>query len=496
MKVVVVAAALAAAGTAFATEPPTTTPIHHVVVIFQENVSFDHYFGTYPRTKNPPGEPSFTALPNTPSVNGLTSALLHHNPNLANPYRLDHSQALTCDQTHAYTAEQRAYNAGMMNRFVQVNRKKDKRQHCSPTTVMGYFDGNTVTALWNYAQHFAMSDNFYGTAFGPSTPGALNLVSGNTRLGARTPVTGVTAAGAVIGDHDPEFDDCSHGHPMEVEGRNIGDLLNAKGVTWGWFEGGFQPTSHKDGKPVCGSRHKNIGGDSIRDYIPHHEPFQYYRSTANPQHLPPRSVANIGHAGPANHQYGLEDFRAALKAGDLPAVSYLKARGYQDGHAGYSDPLDEQHFIVRTVNALMQSKYWPHLAIIITYDDSDGWYDQAMPPILIPSHVKGVDVLFGEKRGCGHPRKYTQGRCGFGPRLPLLVISPYAKVNYVSHKLNDQASVLRFIEDNWKLGRIGHGSADAISGSLDDLFDFEKPHAKQLFLDAKTGEPVDAVHAP
>ncbi|MGH9436952.1 MAG: alkaline phosphatase family protein, partial [Terriglobia bacterium] len=72
----------------------------------------------------------------------------------------------------------------------------------------------------------------------------------------------------------------------------------------------------------------------------------------------------------------------------------------------------------------------------------------------------------------------------------LIIISPWAKVNYVSHSLADQSSVLRFIENNWRLGRIGGGSNDAIAGSLDDLFDFSRPQAKQLFLKPKTGEPI------
>ena len=84
------------------TGPKTITPIKYLVVIFQENVSFDHYFGTYPSAQNPPGEPSFLAKPNTPSVNGLNDFLLNHNPNLNNPTRLDRSQALTCDQNHDY----------------------------------------------------------------------------------------------------------------------------------------------------------------------------------------------------------------------------------------------------------------------------------------------------------------------------------------------------------------------------------------------------------
>ncbi|MBV9279571.1 MAG: phospholipase, partial [Chloroflexi bacterium] len=97
----------------------TATPIKHLVVIFQENVSFDHYFATYPNAANPPGEPKFTALPGTPSVNGLSGSLLTGNPNLVQPFRLDRSQAITCDQNHDYTAEQKAADGGKMDRFVQ-----------------------------------------------------------------------------------------------------------------------------------------------------------------------------------------------------------------------------------------------------------------------------------------------------------------------------------------------------------------------------------------
>ena len=173
----------------------TATPIRHLVVIFPENVSFDHYFGSYPVAANPPGEPVFKAVPNTPTVNGLNAALLAANPNAlnpnngegaVNPFRLDRSQASTPDQDHGYMAEQLAFHEGLMDLFPKsVGRgNKVKSGAGSPldTTglTMGYYDGNTVTAMWNYAQRFAMSDNSYGTNFGPSTPGAINLVSGQT----------------------------------------------------------------------------------------------------------------------------------------------------------------------------------------------------------------------------------------------------------------------------------------------------------------------------
>jgi phospholipase C len=81
-------------------------------------------------------------------------------------------------------------------------------------------------------------------------------------------------------------------------------------------------------------------------------------------------------------------------------------------------------------------------------------------------------------------------RGGYGPRLPLLVISPFARQNYVDSTLTDQTSILRFIEDNWQLGRIGDQSFDALSGSLLNLFNFNGPPAPPLFLDPATGEEV------
>ena len=156
----------------------TTTPVKHLVVIFQENVSFDHYFATYPHATNKHGEPPFYAKPETPSVNGLRAALVGDNPNAAAPFRLSPAQAVTCDQDHDYTAEQAAFDFGLMDKFVEFT--GNGGSGCMANQVMGYYDGNTVTAIWNYAQHFAMSDNSYNTTFGPSTPGALNLVSGQT----------------------------------------------------------------------------------------------------------------------------------------------------------------------------------------------------------------------------------------------------------------------------------------------------------------------------
>src|SRR5579872_4760995 len=327
---------------------PTATPIKHLVVIFQENASFDHYFGIYPHAANPPGEPGFTPLSGTPAVNGLTPQLLTGNPNAVQPFRLDRSQALTCSQVHNYLPEQQAEDGGKMDQFVQYadGTAGNARQYCPHGISMGYYDGNTVTALWNYAQHFAMSDNSFNTVFGPSTPGAINLVSGQTNGVTTDNNPGGATIGdgngglTDVGDADPAGDTCSTttGETLQFSGKNIGDLLNAKGITWGFFEGGFNlattnsaPNSSGTG---CLRKHMStVTNTNKADYIPHHQPFQYYASTANLTHARPTGA--IGATDAANHQYDTDDFFSALAANNLPSVVFLKAPGYQDGHAGY-----------------------------------------------------------------------------------------------------------------------------------------------------------------
>ncbi|HWX40112.1 MAG TPA: alkaline phosphatase family protein, partial [Blastocatellia bacterium] len=436
----------------------------------------------------------------------LTGALLSRNPNGKNPFRLSRSQAVTCDQDHDYTDEQIAFNFGWMDKFLLHNRGTCNRAIADhrDDLVLGYYDGNTVTALWNYAQHFAMSDNFYGTTFGPSTPGAINLISGDTSGADPANLIGGSAGeqevysieGSVIADPDPKYDECSSmkdangkGQPtlrMTDGRRNVADLLNEKGVTWGWFQGGF------GGEDPCNQGHiSNYSGMWTRDYVPHHEPFQYYERTSNPRHLPPKLP--IGFSDQAKHQYDLREFEGILdlkgSAASLPSVSFLKAPAYQDGHAGYSNPLDEQEFLIQTINKIQRSRFWSTTAVIVTYDDSDGWYDHQMGRIVKSSQTER-DALNGQGE-CGDSGRGDQapGRCGYGPRLPLLVVSPYAKRNFVDHSLSDQTSILKFIEDNWRLGQIGNLSYDAVAGSILNMFDFSRAHCSKLILDPRTGEP-------
>jgi phospholipase C len=619
----------AQAASAAGTGPATSTPIKHLVVIFQENVSFDHYFGTYPTATNQDGQP-FKAASGTPAVDGLPPAtdeslppalrhsgnLLFSNPNAAAPARLDSSPTglsggpggqLTCDQDHNYADEQTAFDGGSMDHFVQSvgngSGTSPFGTPCSAAQVMDYYDGNTVTGLWNYAQHFAMSDYSFGTTFGPSSPGAISLVAGDTGgvdtaheanspsiATPTSPNADLTANGlggySLTSDAQPYYDDCSTRDAVALSGTNIGDELNAAGLSWGWFQGGVrpnasyqealtatgnagQPTStfvpdefktyysstehrpaHSSNQANCSTVHPvgvALGGTGQwgykDDYIPHHEPFQYYASTANPHHLtiPTGStgqdtlagLAQIGHDtqtyvggvpqfNTPNHQYDTSDFNQLVEAINrhelsptaLPAVSFLKAPGWQDGHAAYSDPEDEQQFVATEINALMRSPDWRSTAIVINYDDSDGWYDHAYSGVTNPSLSAGDNLTntsftvssTGTSGQCGGSPQGTeetptpladeQGRCGFGPRLPLLLVSPYARHDAVDHHLSDQASMLNFIEYNWGVPGIP-GSADQVLAARDasegdafdlaGLFQFEAKQPK-FFVNPQTGQ--------
>ncbi len=297
----------------------TTTPIKHLVVIFGENVSFDHYFGTYPNAQTGNGEPQFTPLANTkmpvnllnPTDLPTPTDLTQTNPNQTNaqntaaglkpavptvaqllPFRLDRTQANTASQNHSYGPEQLAEDNGLMDAFPAHTSATSTTGTTGPfataAQVLGFFDGNTVTAMWNYANNFAMNDNAYTGTFGPSTPGAIEVISGQTNglVLSTTRVNNTTSNGTplptpttapgntvfdgqggftLIGDLDPAGDICTNEHAqsdptkaattvttMSSANKNIGDLLNAKGLTWGGFMGGFDLTqTNPNGTQGC-----------------------------------------------------------------------------------------------------------------------------------------------------------------------------------------------------------------------------------------------------
>lgn len=437
-----------------ATSVHSTTPIHHLIVVMLQDQSFDRYFGHYPVAENRPGEQAFHALANTPAVDGFTPALLNHNSNLSNPYRMSPGEP-TCDLGYGAIAQRRAYNGGKNNMFIwQENEGPNtiNDDGCFPNSVMGYYDGNTVHALWEYAQHGAMADHLFASDYATSAGGLIDLIAGTTLGVLPKLLPGVSYRDLLIDNDPPLYDDASHGRfRVHLTRKNIGDLLNQHHIPWGAFIGGFKPDDrNQQGRAEFHARSINQMGSLIADYNPLNDPFQYFKSTANPHHLPPSSMAEIGHNGMANHQYDLSFFGKVLEHHQLPSVSFIIPKAAQNGHVGNSSPLDEQAFLMRLMSSLKESAQWPSTAVMFVWSNSNGWYDHATPP----AEPKGMTGT------------------GYGPRLPFVVVSKWAKQNYVEHHMLDQSSVLRFIETNWHLGYLGGHTPDRYAYSLKTMFLF------------------------
>ena len=291
--------------------------------------------------------------------------------------------------------------------------------------------------------------------------------------------------------------------------------------------------------PVGVAARRDRASDGYKDdYIAHHEPFQYYASTANPHHLPPAVAARaigsdtqthvqrraaVRHRQPPYDTSDFDELVAAIRHGQLPAsalpaVSFLKAPGYQDGHAAYSDPADEQAFVVHEINALEQTPDWSSTAVIVSYDDSDGWYDHAYSGVTNPSlspadNLTNTDVSARPTRRRSSAAEAADRPAARRPAGPLrasaracrcCVVSPCAKQNAVDHNLSDQSSIINFVEYNWHLPAI-KGSFDqalqatdakeGIPFDLAGLFDFTSCSASPLILDPATGR-IDVRSTP
>jgi len=197
----------------------------------------------------------------------------------------------------------------------------------------------------------------------------------------------------------------------------IGDRLSEQGISWAWYSEGWNDA---------------VAGHPDPLFQFHHQPFNYFAPYAE------------GTAARAEHLKDVEDFRAALRAGNLPAVAFVKPIGAHNEHPGYADLLSGQQYVANLVKAVQDSVVWKETAIIITYDEGGGRWDHVPPP-----------------RG---------DRWGPGVRVPAIIISPYAKRRFVDHTPYETVSILKFIETRWELAPLG--SRDAAANNLLNAFDF------------------------
>jgi phospholipase C len=441
----------------------THSPIKHTIILYQENISFDHYFGTYGHGSN--GIPAGSTLTHT---NGIQTWGPYAPTQLSGI-----TQSRTCDVDHNYSDMIRMVDHGLMDQFLQFgNDKTVTNPSSSSSTTCPSFEtaapapGAGLTALanayytgtagdpnaplqnyWRLASRYTLADNFFQGVYGPSTPGAEWLVS---------------ATNNTSGDPNPIGDICDD-YPASISPQdipNLGAEASAAGTSWAWFQGGFgtcTPTS-------------------VNGYSAHHDPFQYFTSTADLNHtfaFDPR----MDYPQANRHQRDLSLLYAALAGSpsvSLPAISWVKAPQLEDGHPGYSGPALEDAFVGDLVARLQASPFWKDTALIIAFDETGGWWDHVAPPDLggpFANWVNGQPNL----SGCQYPGipGAACGEAGLGPRMPVLVVSRFARQGFVDHDLLNTASLDRWVEWNHRLPALGvWGDRDATAGNLATAFIF------------------------
>ena len=446
----------------------THSPIKHTIILYQENISFDHYFGTYGHGSN--GIPAGSAL-------SYTNGTQTWGP-FAPTQLLGTTQSRTCDVDHSYTDMIRMVNHGAMDQFLSAfspPAQGNDKIVGTPATTCPRFEtltppGTGATALanayytgtagdpnaplqnyWSLASQYTLADNFFQGVYGPSTPGAQWLVA---------------ATNNTSGDPNPIGDICND-YPASISPQdipNLGAEASAAGTSWAWFQGGFGTCT-----PTA-----------VNGYSAHHDPFQYFTSTADLNHADAFNP-NMGYPEANRHQRDLSVFDAALagtpisgQVPTLPAISWVKAPQIDDGHPGYSGPALEDAFVGDLVSRLKASPYWKDTALVIAFDETGGWWDHVAPPDLggpFANFVSGQPNL----TGCQYPGipGAKCGEAGLGPRMPVLVISRFAKPGFIDHDLLNSASLDRWVEWNHRLPALGvWGDRDVNAGNLAGAFIF------------------------
>jgi phospholipase C len=383
----------------------TRWPIKHVVFVIKENRTTDHLFGRFP------------------GVNGVTEGFDGDRRRPLTP-PLDR---LPEDIPHCYECAIESWNEGRMNEFA----RSEEGDLYAYTQMQGRED---LPNYWRWAEEFALSDNFFASAQGPSFPNHLFTIaaqSGGThynpnqeqsRVTLFTQETGLAKSWGcdALEEAFVEVVD-SEGQVEEVppcfDFLTEADLLDGAGIPWSYY------AAWNDQRGYVWSAFSAI--ERVRM---HPEVWQ-------------------------RHIFPVDNFVADVEDGRLAPVTWVTPRYEVSEHPEWSFCHGE-NWTTEIVNAVMESRFWKDTAIFITWDDYGGFYDHVPPP--------QVDDF------------------GFGFRVPLLTISPYAKHGYVDPQLGEFSSVLRFIEDNWGLSQLTHRDRDAFN--LSYLFDFEQEPREPLPL--------------
>ena len=422
-------------------QPGDRAPIDHIIVLYMENRSFDHLFGTYPgadgianyrgRQEHRDGV-AYPTLPAPLGRDGKPDPRFPADlPNVPFPMlKYVGPFDLTNNPVHRFYHMQRQYQAGAdgapMSRWVA--------EGTSGGTSMGYFDRPALPVQWRLADEFVLLDRYFQSVHGGSLANHFFLIAAamprepdapaeyRAQLAADGRVIkdgDVAPDGYVVNNLDPPYPPQRPRPVMRTPQTlpTIGDRLDAAGVSWRWYATGW-----------------GSGADAVKNgLVPHHNPFQYVKRIME---------TSEGRA----HLADASDFTAALANGTLPSVSFVKPHALKNAHPLSSTVGAADRWIGEMVRAIMASPLWPRTVVVITYDEGGGWFDHVRPPTL--------------------------DRFGLGTRVPTLVVSPYARRGVVGHGQYDHASILKLIE--WRFGLPPLTDRDAAAGVFLEAFDFSQ----------------------
>ena len=404
--------------------PHFDSVISHVVIIFQENRTPDNLFQ----------DPVLIARGADIVRRGLNSQgdIISLAPiPLANTY----------DLAHTHPAFEDMYDNGKMDGADRVG-KVCFHLPCPINPQFGYVPSSDVQPYFALAEQYTFGDRMFQTNEGPSYPAHQFMLSGTSAPSPGSnlfdaenpfsigfgPVGCTVPASETVAMIDPAGNEVVNMYPC-FEHETMPDLLDLNGVTWRYYT------------PLAGSIW--AAPNSIRHMC-------------EPQGINGVLVCN---SYEWNHNVVISKIQVLtdIRNGQLANVSWVIPTGQASDHAGANNGSGPS-WVAQVVNAIGNSPYWAHTAIFITWDDWGGWYDHVRPPKVLKNCAQW---------GCGYV---------YGFRVPLIVISPYAKARYISHVTHDFGSILHYIEETFGLGSLGY--ADAYADDLSDCFDYkQKPLA-------------------
>ncbi len=426
--------------------PPGLERVQHIIVLYLENRSFDQLYGLFPGADgladagaaatqvDRDGKP-YDKLPPALDTNLKGSPVDARFPLALDnkPYRAEAYSALsetTGDLVHKFYQEQLQIDGGKMDKFVAWSN--------AGALVMSTYDGSQMP-LWQYAKEFTLMDHFHHAAFGGSFLNHMYLVcactpryadapaelvarlDGQGRLVKDGPVTpdgyAVNTLFPFNGPYPAHIPDAMR-LPLQTA-PTIGDRLDAKGIDWAWYSGGWDLAA---------------AGHPDPQFQFHHQAFAFFADTA------------LGTPGAKAHLKDESDLIGGIEKGVLPPVVFFKPSGENNEHPGYATVLAGEYHTALLLRLIQRSPLWKDSVVIVTYDENGGLWDHVAPPVV--------------------------DRWGPGTRVPTLLISPFAKRGFVDHAVMDTTAILKLIETRYGLAPLA--TRDAASPDMTEAFDFQQ----------------------